>query len=163
MFRRPSSRSHDSTLWVPRIAEHSGTLRNIPDGPKTAPITRKQRFLVVPPSSAMFRFRSDTQARAKTPSGSASGRIRRMVYEGRTRTNSARNRTLDAALPRGCLYSNPPDDPRWCPICYPSPRPSPDGFHRVEAAVAAKIDKVECDVRQGTREDAQWFSFGANQ
>src|SRR5881296_2768747 len=42
------------------IAEHSGTLRNIPDGPKTAPITRKQRFLVVPPSSAMFRFRSDT-------------------------------------------------------------------------------------------------------
>lgn len=38
-----------------------------------------------------------------------------------------------------------------------------DGFHRIKAAVAAGIGKLKCDVRQGTQEDAQWFSFGANQ
>lgn len=37
-----------------------------------------------------------------------------------------------------------------------------DGFHRVRAAYAANLDSIECDVRQGTLEDAQWFSFGAN-
>jgi hypothetical protein len=37
-----------------------------------------------------------------------------------------------------------------------------DGFHRVEGADSAGIDKIECDVRQGTCEDAQWYSFGVN-
>jgi hypothetical protein len=37
-----------------------------------------------------------------------------------------------------------------------------DGFHRCRAAFAAGIDEVSCDVRQGTLEDAQWFSFSAN-
>ncbi len=37
-----------------------------------------------------------------------------------------------------------------------------DGFHRVKAAYAAGSDTIECDVRQGTLEDAQWFSFSAN-
>ena len=37
-----------------------------------------------------------------------------------------------------------------------------DGFHRVRAAYAADFETIECDVRQGTLEDAQWFSFGAN-
>ena len=38
-----------------------------------------------------------------------------------------------------------------------------DGFHRVKAAYAANFDSIDCDVRQGTLEDAQWFSFSANQ
>lgn len=38
-----------------------------------------------------------------------------------------------------------------------------DGFHRVRAAYAANFDSIDCDVRQGTLEDAQWFSFSANQ
>ena len=37
-----------------------------------------------------------------------------------------------------------------------------DGFHRVKAAYAAGLDTIECEVRQGTLEDAQWFSFSAN-
>ena len=37
-----------------------------------------------------------------------------------------------------------------------------DGFHRIQAAYAANLDSIDCDVRQGTREDAQWFSFSAN-
>jgi hypothetical protein len=37
-----------------------------------------------------------------------------------------------------------------------------DGFHRCRAAFAAGLDEVSCDVRQGTLEDAQWFSFSAN-
>lgn len=37
-----------------------------------------------------------------------------------------------------------------------------DGFHRVRAAYSANLDSIDCDVRQGTLEDAQWFSFGAN-
>ncbi len=37
-----------------------------------------------------------------------------------------------------------------------------DGFHRIRAAYAANFDSIDCDVRQGTVEDAQWFSFSAN-
>lgn len=37
-----------------------------------------------------------------------------------------------------------------------------DGFHRVKAAFAAGFDTIECDLRQGTLEDAQWFSLSAN-
>lgn len=37
-----------------------------------------------------------------------------------------------------------------------------DGFHRRNAAFAANLEHLDCDVRQGTREDAQWFSFSAN-
>jgi hypothetical protein len=37
-----------------------------------------------------------------------------------------------------------------------------DGFHRVKAAYAAEFETIECDVHQGTLEDAQWFSFSAN-
>jgi hypothetical protein len=37
-----------------------------------------------------------------------------------------------------------------------------DGFHRVRAAYAANFDSIDCDVRQGTIEDAQWFSFSSN-
>jgi ParB-like chromosome segregation protein Spo0J len=37
-----------------------------------------------------------------------------------------------------------------------------DGFHRVKAACAAGLDVVECEVRQGTIEEAQWHSFSAN-
>ena len=37
-----------------------------------------------------------------------------------------------------------------------------DGFHRRNAAFSAELKEIECDVRQGTREDAQWFSFSAN-
>lgn len=38
-----------------------------------------------------------------------------------------------------------------------------DGFHRVEGAFSADINQIECEVRQGTLEDAQWYSFGVNQ
>jgi transposase-like protein len=38
-----------------------------------------------------------------------------------------------------------------------------DGFHRVKAARHRLLKQIECDVRQGTQQDAQWFSFGANQ
>lgn len=37
-----------------------------------------------------------------------------------------------------------------------------DGFHRVKAAYAAGHDTIDCDVHQGTREEAQWHSFSAN-
>ncbi len=37
-----------------------------------------------------------------------------------------------------------------------------DGFHRIRAAYAADCESIECDVRQGTLEDAQWYSFSAN-
>jgi hypothetical protein len=38
-----------------------------------------------------------------------------------------------------------------------------DGFHRTSAAQEARQSEIECDVRQGTREDAVWFSCSANQ
>jgi ParB-like chromosome segregation protein Spo0J len=37
-----------------------------------------------------------------------------------------------------------------------------DGFHRVKAAVNAGLTELECEVRQGSQADAQWFSFSAN-
>ena len=37
-----------------------------------------------------------------------------------------------------------------------------DGFHRVKAAEAAGLKSIECDIRQGTLEDAKWYSFSAN-
>lgn len=37
-----------------------------------------------------------------------------------------------------------------------------DGFHRYHAAVAQEVVEIAADVIQGTIEDAQWFSFGAN-
>jgi hypothetical protein len=38
-----------------------------------------------------------------------------------------------------------------------------DGFHRLLAAVATHTEKIECDVRKGTRADARWFAAGSNQ
>lgn len=37
-----------------------------------------------------------------------------------------------------------------------------DGFHRIKAAFGADFDQIECNVHQGTVQDAQWFSFAAN-
>jgi predicted RNA-binding Zn-ribbon protein involved in translation (DUF1610 family) len=37
-----------------------------------------------------------------------------------------------------------------------------DGFHRVKAAEQAGTHEIACDLRQGTQQDAQWYSFGAN-
>ncbi len=37
-----------------------------------------------------------------------------------------------------------------------------DGFHRWGAAMKLKLDSIECEIRQGTMADAQWFSFSAN-
>jgi transposase-like protein len=37
-----------------------------------------------------------------------------------------------------------------------------DGFHRVKAAVNAGLKELDCEVRQGNLDDAQWFSFSAN-
>ena len=37
-----------------------------------------------------------------------------------------------------------------------------DGFHRVKAAYAANGETIECELHQGTQEDARWHSFGAN-
>jgi hypothetical protein len=37
-----------------------------------------------------------------------------------------------------------------------------DGFHRVTAALQADLKEIAADVHQGTREDAQWYSFSAN-
>lgn len=37
-----------------------------------------------------------------------------------------------------------------------------DGFHRRKALYTSDSEDIECEVRQGTREDAQWFSFSAN-
>lgn len=38
-----------------------------------------------------------------------------------------------------------------------------DGFHRYYAAQQADIDELEADVRQGTLQDAQWYSYSVNQ
>jgi ParB-like chromosome segregation protein Spo0J len=38
-----------------------------------------------------------------------------------------------------------------------------DGFHRVKAAREAGLSAIDAAVEQGTREDAVWFSCGANQ
>ena len=37
-----------------------------------------------------------------------------------------------------------------------------DGFHRLKAAFAAGFDAIDSELRQGTLEDAQWYSFSAN-
>lgn len=37
-----------------------------------------------------------------------------------------------------------------------------DGFHRWGAAMELKLDSIECEIRQGTMADAQWYSFSAN-
>jgi hypothetical protein len=37
-----------------------------------------------------------------------------------------------------------------------------DGFHRVEGAYAEGLTEIECEVHQGTQQDAQWYSFSAN-
>jgi hypothetical protein len=37
-----------------------------------------------------------------------------------------------------------------------------DGFHRIKAAYASGFDSIDCEVHQGTLEDAQWYSFSAN-
>ncbi|MBN2294876.1 MAG: ParB N-terminal domain-containing protein [Pirellulales bacterium] len=37
-----------------------------------------------------------------------------------------------------------------------------DGFHRWHAARKAGFDKIKCDVRNGTLEEARWFSYTAN-
>ena len=37
-----------------------------------------------------------------------------------------------------------------------------DGFHRCKAASQAGLEEIACDIRQGTQQDAQWYSFSAN-
>lgn len=37
-----------------------------------------------------------------------------------------------------------------------------DGFHRARAADQADLEEIDCTIHQGTRDDAQWFGFGAN-
>ena len=37
-----------------------------------------------------------------------------------------------------------------------------DGFHRVKAAYAVGHDTIECEVHQGTVDEARWLSFSAN-
>lgn len=37
-----------------------------------------------------------------------------------------------------------------------------DGFHRWGAAANLELDSIECEIRQGTMADAQWYSFSAN-
>lgn len=37
-----------------------------------------------------------------------------------------------------------------------------DGFHRLKAAFASGFDAIDCELRQGTLKDAQWYSFSAN-
>jgi len=37
-----------------------------------------------------------------------------------------------------------------------------DGFHRVQAHLRLEQEEVDAEVRNGTREDACWFGFGAN-
>jgi hypothetical protein len=37
-----------------------------------------------------------------------------------------------------------------------------DGFHRIQATEDAGRTDVACEVYQGTKQDAQWYSFGAN-
>ena len=37
-----------------------------------------------------------------------------------------------------------------------------DGFHRWGAAMQLQLASIECEIRQGTLADAQWYSFSAN-
>lgn len=37
-----------------------------------------------------------------------------------------------------------------------------DGFHRIFAAEIAGLRAIDADVRQGTQQDAQWYSYSAN-
>lgn len=37
-----------------------------------------------------------------------------------------------------------------------------DGFIRRDATVWRNLGELECEVRQGTQQDAQWYSYGAN-
>lgn len=37
-----------------------------------------------------------------------------------------------------------------------------DGFHRINAAEKAGRHEIDCEVHQGTQQDAQWYSFGVN-
>jgi len=37
-----------------------------------------------------------------------------------------------------------------------------DGFHRVQAAVAANFKDIKAEIRKGTVREARWYSFGAN-
>ena len=37
-----------------------------------------------------------------------------------------------------------------------------DGFHRWHAAKEAKLKKIDCDIREGTLEEARWFSYQVN-
>lgn len=37
-----------------------------------------------------------------------------------------------------------------------------DGFHRLRAAEQAGLDEIRADVRQGTQQDAQWYSYSVN-
>ena len=37
-----------------------------------------------------------------------------------------------------------------------------DGFHRWHAAKEAKLKKMDCDIREGTLEEARWFSYQVN-
>jgi protein gp37 len=38
-----------------------------------------------------------------------------------------------------------------------------DGFHRVAAAKVARLAEIDADVRQGSLEDAKWYSYSVNQ
>ena len=38
-----------------------------------------------------------------------------------------------------------------------------DGFHRRFAAIKANSNKIHCEVHEGTRKDARWYSYSANQ
>lgn len=38
-----------------------------------------------------------------------------------------------------------------------------DGFHRHEAAIRAGFTSIAVDIRQGTLQDAQWYSYSVNQ
>lgn len=38
-----------------------------------------------------------------------------------------------------------------------------DGFHRRHAARKADVARLRCEVHQGTREEARWYSYSANQ
>ena len=38
-----------------------------------------------------------------------------------------------------------------------------DGFHRLRAARQVGLEKVPCEVHEGTLDDARWFSYSANQ
>jgi len=37
-----------------------------------------------------------------------------------------------------------------------------DGFHRIKAAEKSGRNEIACELHQGTQQDAQWYSFGAN-